>query len=144
MKKRHFVEVVSIIAIHSVLSWGVLLVSAKSDLVIFSIGLPFVYGIFSGIIFLFIFTHDRILKFARLLEEREEHVEKRFLKSFAHHGRILTSVAIGVFGGPILGALTVRMLLTRYPYKYGVVILSSLISTSFYVFFLQGTLGWVL
>ncbi len=144
MKKRHFVEVVSIIAIHSLLSWVVWLVSVRSNLIIFTAGLPFVYGIFSAMIFLFIFTHDRVITLARLLEEKEEHVEEKFLKKFKHHSRIFTSLVVGILGGPILGALTTRMLLPRFPYKYEIVIISSIISTLFYLFFLHGVLGWAI
>ncbi len=144
MKIKDYLIVAFILAVHGLLGWFILLVAAKSSTVFFSFGLPLAYGVLSGLFFLYIFNHDKIIRIARLIEEKEEKIEERWLKHFAHSGKLISCFLMGMIGGPVLAALTIRLLLPRFKHKYLLVTIVVIVDTFFYVGFLKGTLGLVI
>lgn len=133
-----------ILATHSILGWFVLLLATKSGTFIFSFGLPLSFGILSGMVFLYIFNHDKVIRIARLIEEKEEKIEERWLKHFAHSGKLASCFLMGMIGGPVLAALTIRLLLPKFKHKYSLVTAVVIVNTIFYVGFLKGTLGLII
>lgn len=146
MKKRfkYAVSIAIFLGIYYVSSWGILFIATKSDNLLVSFGLPLVFGTCVGAFLLYIFNHDNAIKIAKFLEDKERKVEQKWLKRFAKTSKFVASIAIATFGGPILGALTVRILLPKYKYRYFVMFLGNLISTIYFILFLKGTLGWIL
>jgi len=102
---------------------------SKNNLLTFLI--PFVYGSLAGLVFLYLFSHEDFFPVAREIEKEEEKKEEKWLKKLRHRGKLFTSLVIGAFGGPIPGALFVRLLLHKHNfwYKYSIVVFSDLIST---------------
>lgn len=90
---------------------------------------PFIFGSFATIIFLYLFSHEDFFHFISDLEKKEEPKEKTLLKRYYHHGKVMTTILVGTFGGPIFAALTARLLIPRFRYKYLVVIISVALST---------------
>lgn len=106
------------------------LISALSNpnITIFFLQL-FVYGTFFSYLFLFIFSHDKFFPFAHDMEKGQAEKEKKYLKKYMHHGKILATFLVGVVGGPVFSSLTARILLNNYWYKYLVVIIANIPST---------------
>jgi hypothetical protein len=100
-----------------------------------------VVGGLTGIILLFFFLHDDSFQTARELERKEAKIEKKWLRRFSHSGKIFTVVAIETISGPIFGALTVRILMPKYKYKYVLVALANIPSAFFYVFVVKSILN---
>jgi len=91
----------------------------------------YLFGIFFACLFLYIFSHDKFFPIAKEMEREEEKKEKKYIKKYIHHGKILTTLIIGVVGGPVFSALTARLLLKDYTFKYFLVILANIPSTLF-------------
>lgn len=89
----------------------------------------YTFGIFFGCLFLYIFSHENFFPFAKDIEKKEMKKEKKYLKKYINHGKILTTFIIGVIGGPVFSSLTARLLLNKNSYKYLIVIVSNLLST---------------
>ena len=144
MRIKDLLVVGVILAIHGTLGWLLLLVATKSNNPYLSWALPLLYGVFSGLIFLYIFNHDKVIKIARIIEEKEEKIEEKWLKHFARSGKFITVFLMGMVGGPVLAALTVHLLLRRFRHKYILVTIIIVLNTIFYIGFLKGTLGLVI
>jgi hypothetical protein len=89
----------------------------------------YLFGIFFACLFLFIFSHEKFFPVAREIENEEKDKEKKYLKKYLHHGKILGTFLIGSIGGPVFSSLTARLLLKNYWYKYLIVILANIPST---------------
>lgn len=89
----------------------------------------YLFGIFFACLFLFIFSHEKFFPFAKDIEKQEIKKEKKYLKKYMHHGKMLATFLVGVVGGPAFSSLTARILLNNYWYKYLVVIIANIPST---------------
>lgn len=89
----------------------------------------YLFGIFFACLFLFIFSHEKFFPFAHDMEKGQAEKEKKYLKKYMHHGKILATFIVGVVGGPVFSSLTARILLNNYWYKYLVVIIANIPST---------------
>lgn len=93
---------------------------------------PYLFGITTTSMFLYLFSHEDFFSFIREVEKKEEKKEKGYLKKFLRFGKIMASILIGIIGGPIFLALTISILLKNFTYKYwlilGTMLLSVLIS----------------
>jgi hypothetical protein len=90
---------------------------------------PFVFGLITTFIFLYFFSHEDFFHFIKGLEKKEAKTERKLLKKYHHHGKILATFIVAVLGGDILLALTIRLLLNKFAYKYLILIISVFIST---------------
>lgn len=138
MKLSDVIKVLLILGIHGLLSMILLGVAGASNDIVFSWGMQIFWGVGSAVFFLYLFTHDKNFRIARLIEKEEEKVEKKWLKRFAHSGKVLTTILIGIISGQVLGALSVRILLPHHEHNYILVALTSLASTIFYVLLSKG------
>jgi len=100
----------------------------------------YLFGIFFGCLFLYLFCHDKFFPVAAEIEKNEEEKEKKFLKKYLHHGKILGTFIIGSIGGPIFASLTARILLKNYKFKYLVIIIANIPSTALAVAMGKGLL----
>lgn len=89
----------------------------------------YLFGIFFACLFLYIFSHDKFLSIAKEMEREEEKKEKKYLARYLHHGKVLATFLIGAIGGPVFSALTVRLLLKNFRFKYILIILTNIPST---------------
>lgn len=106
-----------------------------------------VYGIMSlvsavfAILFLFLFNHKDFFKFAKVIEKREMKKEKKWLKRFSRLGRSLTIFLIGIAAGPLLAALTARLLLADKNRGYFLVSVASILSTLLWLGMARGVIS---
>jgi hypothetical protein len=63
------------------------------------------------------------------IEDREKDRERKYLRKYIKHGKVLATFLIGTIGGPVFSSLTARILLSNEWYKYFVVILANIPST---------------
>lgn len=92
---------------------------------------PFLFSCMAGSIFLYLFRHEDFFRFIKEVERQESKKEKGYLKRFAHHGKILTTLIIATIGGPIFSALTIRLLLPKYEHPYVLLFVGNIFSTLF-------------
>lgn len=102
---------------------------------------PFLFGVISSSIFLYLFGHEDLFRFMKEVEKKEEKQEKKLLKKYKHLGKVLAIIIISIVGGTILAALTTRILMANYKYKYGVLVVAMFLSTIVSVGIVKGTIG---
>ena len=103
----------------------------------------YLFGITFGIFLLYMISHEKFFPVAREIEKEEEKKEKKLLKKYLHHGKILATFIIGSVGGPVFSALTARLLLKNFAFKYLVLILANIPSTLFTLSLGRGILSFV-
>jgi hypothetical protein len=104
----------------------------------------YTFGITFGCMFLYIFSHDKFIPFAREIEKKERQKEGKYLNKYKHHGKVLATFLIGGIGGPVFASLTARLLLNKYGFKkYLVVILANIPSTILSLGIGKGLLGLI-
>ena len=113
-------------------------VVAGANSFILNIGL----SVFFGLLFLYFFSHEDFFKFISEIERKNRKAEKQWENRFAHYSKLLVAFVIGVIAGPLIGALSVRFLLTRYKFKYLVVLVSSCISALVWITIARGVIIW--
>jgi len=104
---------------------------------------PYAFGVTASFIFLYLFSHEDFFHFIKEVEGEEKKKEKGYLKKFKRHGSILTTIIIGIIGGPIFLALTTRFLLRQFSYKYIVILVTMLLSTIYSVAVVRGLLNFL-
>ena len=96
--------------------------------------LPFIiaasFSVFFGVLFLYMFSHEDFFKFAKEIERKQKKSEKIWERKFLQYGKITTIFVIAIVGGPILAALAIRFLLSRYKHKYLLIIAAMTFSTA--------------
>lgn len=92
--------------------------------------IPYVFGVSATLVFLFLFSHADFFHFVKEIEKTEDKKERAFLKKFLHYGKILATVFIGVVGGPVFLALTIRILLKRFTHKYLLIFFTILVAVA--------------
>lgn len=102
---------------------------------------PYVFGILSGWMFLYLLKHEDFFHFMREVEKEEKGREKKLLSKYIHHGKVFATLIIAAVAGPIFGALTIRLILPKY--KYGIVLIAigNIFSTLISVAMAKGVLG---
>lgn len=89
----------------------------------------YLFGTLFGVFLLYLLSHDKFFPLAKAIEKEENTTEKSLLKKYLHHGKILAVIIIGSFAGPVFSALTARILLNKFFYKYLLIILSNIPAT---------------
>ena len=131
--KRIYLQAAIALVIYYAFSRIIFLRSLVSPNPLINIGGPAVYGAIASIVFLYLFSHEDFFAFAKIIEKKEKKAERKWLHRLHHHGKSATTVAIGTFGGPILGALSARLLLNNHSsrFRYALLVLTSIPSTFF-------------
>lgn len=101
---------------------------------------PYFFGVFAGMVFLYLLKHEDFFHFMKDVEKREEKKEKKFLKKYLHHGKILATLIIATLGGPIFAAITIRLILPRYKYSLLLICIGNITSTIFTVGLSKGAI----
>ncbi len=104
---------------------------------------PFVFGVLMSFIFLYLFSHEDFFHFIREVEKKEERKEGEYLRKYKHFGKIAAVIVISLIGGTIFAALTVRLLLAHYKYRYLILLVSTFVSTVFTVSLAKGIFGFL-
>jgi len=101
---------------------------------------PFVFGSLSGLVFLYLFSHEDFFPVAREIEKKEKRAEQSWQRKLAHHGKVFICFAIGVLTSPVLCALAVRLLVHKHKfwYKYAIIFFAEIFSTVLNVGLLKG------
>lgn len=128
LRPIHFQTLLFTVA-YIVLSKFIFIKSITSGNLFISFLGPFTFGIITTLVFLFFFNHEDFFHFIKGVEYKEKKTEKKFLKQYYHHGKILACVLVGIIGGNFFLALTIRLLINKFSYKYLVMIVSVFIST---------------
>ena len=132
LKKIH-IKASFILFFYLIVSKTIFIRFALVDNIFVSYGIPMVYGSISGIIFLYLFSHEDFFGFAKEIEQKEIDKERRWLRMFSRFGKIGSVFFVGTVGGPIFSALTTRLLLETARYRYILVVLVNIPSTLFIV-----------
>lgn len=128
VRKVHL-QALLILSAYLIVSKIISIKSATDESLLVSFIAPFIFGVVSSFIFLYLFGHEDFFHFIKEVEKVEGKQEKNYLKKFKHYGKIFTVLIIGTVGGPIFSALTVRFLLRRIWSRYLLLTLNSLFST---------------
>jgi len=99
---------------------------------------PFVFGVVTSFMFLYLFSHEDFFHFIKEVERKEKTKEDKYLKKYKHFGKIAAVLVIGAIGGVIFAALTVRLLFPHYKYRYLVLLIAMFFSTIFTVGLAKG------
>jgi len=99
--------------------------SVTNENILISFFGPFTFGIVTTLVFLYFFNHEDFFHFLKGLKNKEN----KYLKKYYHHGKILACILIGIIGGDFFLALTIRLLINKFAYKYLVMTIAVFIST---------------
>jgi hypothetical protein len=99
---------------------------------------PFIFGVLTSFIFLYLFSHEDFFHFIKEVEKKEEKNEEKYLRKYKHLGKIAAVMVVALIGGTIFAALTVRLLLAHYKYRYLILLISMIFSTAFSVVLAKG------
>lgn len=102
---------------------------------------PLVFGIISSSLFLFLFAHQDFFPFITNLEKAEKKSEEKYLSKFLQYGKFITALLVGIVGGPIFLALTIRILFKESENRYLVANIVATISTFLWIASAKGLLG---
>ena len=112
-----------------VFSKYVFIKSVTNENILISFFGPFTFGIVTTLVFLYFFNHEDFFHFLKGLKNKENKTENKYLKKYYHHGKILACILIGIIGGDFFLALTIRLLINKFAYKYLVMTIAVFIST---------------
>ena len=137
LKKIHIGAGVTLI-IYFAVGNSILAIFALRENIWEAIFIPMIYGSLASIVFLYIFCHESFFSFAKDLKNKQMKKERKLLRKTKNIGKKLTAVVATIVGGPILGALTIRLLLNGMRNKYLFLILANVPSTIFTVGYFRG------
>lgn len=122
-------QAIIFLIIYNILSKTIFIKSVLSHELLINFFGPYLFGTISACIFLYLLSHEDFFHFIKEVEREEKSKEKKLLKKFVHHGKILTALLITLLSGPIFGALTIRLILPKYKYGYYLLIFGNIFST---------------
>ena len=131
-------------AAYLVLSKFVFIKSLATGNIFISFLGPFTFGVVTTFIFLYLFSHEDFFHFIKGLEDKEKKTEKKYLKKYYHHSRILAIILIGIVAGDFFLALTIRFLINKFAYKYIVMIIAVFLSTLISVGIAKGLFSFLI
>ena len=129
---------ISIIIIYIVLSYLVMFFCTVHLDTILSFLIALTFNLVSTIIFLYLFINQRSSDFVKKLEKIEKKNQQKYLQNFLQFGKFITSIILSFIGGPILLALTIKLLFNKSFYKYFIAITASAISTLIFISLSKG------
>jgi hypothetical protein len=136
-------QVVIALVVYYTLSNIVLISSVVQQNVYISFFVPFIFGLTSTFVFLYLFSHEDFFHFMGNFEKEEKGKEKGYLNKLIRYGRILACILVAIIGGPIFSALTIRFLFTKSENRYIIAFISILISTAFVVAIAKGLFNFI-
>jgi hypothetical protein len=104
---------------------------------------PFIFGFSSAQIFFYLFSHEDFFSFMGLLEKEERRQENDYLAKFSKYGKFIATVIIGMVGGPMFLALSVRFLFHKRSNGFLIIFLVTLIDTIFTVSVAKGLISFL-
>lgn len=140
MKKTHFYSTFILISFFMLTSI-IVVFAGTTESIVLAFGIPTILGVIFSLMFYYVFSHEDVFPFARELETTQRWAEKKWLKVIPKLGKTSTALLLGVLGGPILNAFSVRFLLPSYSGKYFLLIFSGALSGLFVVALARGVFG---
>lgn len=140
MKKTHLYSTLILISFF-ILTSVIVVFAGITESIVLAFSIPIILGVFFSLMFYYVFSHEDAFPFARELESTQRRAEKKWLKMLPKLGKTATSVLLGILGGPILNAFSVRFLLPNYGGKYLLLILTGALSGIFVVSLVRGIFG---
>lgn len=137
IRKVHIHAIIVLIG-YTMISKTVFVKSIISTNVLVAYLIPYIFGVIAGWLFLYLFSHEDFFHFMKEVENEEKSKETKYLKRYLHYGKVLATLIIAALGGPIFAALTIRLLLSKYRYKYLLLAIGNITSTLFTVSLARG------
>lgn len=131
MRKLIYLKAIIFLIIYFLISKLIFLQALISQNILVTFISPMVFGALSGVIFLYLFSHEDFFRFAKIIETKRKKSEKKLEHVFIKFGKIIATFFIGTIGGPIFAGLSARVLIPEFYFKYLVVVLSAVPSTIF-------------
>lgn len=132
-KKKFFrtvhLQAAVFLIVYTIVSKVIFIKSIISPSLAVNFFVPYFFGIFAGMILLYLFSHEDFFHFIKEIERQEEKKENRYLGKYMHYGRILATLIVATVGGPVFAALTIRLLLNKVWYKYLLLAFGNITST---------------
>lgn len=138
----HF-QAIFFLVIYNVISKWVFFKAITHESIIVNFLVPYVFGIIAGLTFLYLLNHEDFFHFMREVERVEAKKEKGLIERFLNHGKVLTTFLIMTIGGPIFGALTIRLLLPRYKNSFLILATGNIFSTILVVGLAKGLISFI-
>lgn len=138
MARKPNIKNISIIVIYIGLSYLVTLYCIAHPNIILSFLISLIFGLVSTAVFLYLFIHQDSSDFVKKLEQSEKKNQKKYLKKFLRFGKFLACIIMSLIGGPILLALTVKLLFAKSSHKYRIAFIVCTLSTVIFISLSKG------
>ncbi len=129
---------ISIIITYIVLSYLIMLFCIAHPDTILSFLIALTFNLISTAIFLYLFINQNSSSFVKKLEQTQKKNQKKYLQKFLRFGKFIASIILSFIGGPLLLALTVKLLFDNSHHKYSIAIIACIISTTIFISFSKG------
>lgn len=126
-------QAVFFLILYSIISKSIFIKSISSENNIIAFLVPYLFGVVAGMVFLYLFSHEDFFHFIKEVEQMQSKKENNFLKKYRHYGKVICTLVVAAVGGPVFAALTIRLLLNRYKYKYFLIAVGNITSTIIHV-----------
>ena len=130
------------LVIYTIISKAVFIKAIVSPNITVVFLVPYIFGVVAGVIFLYLLNHEDFFQFMKDVEKEERGKENTYLKKYLHYGKVLSALIIGVVGGPVFAAITIRFLLNKLWYKYVILAVGNIGSTLIFVSLTRGALSF--
>ena len=144
LKKNHFKTIV-ILIIYFLITQSSFFVGVLNSTPIFlGFLLNIIFSVFFGVIFLYIFSHEDLFDIARQLEKDNIKKEKVWLHRFKNLGKSTVVFLIGILAGPLFAAITLRIILPKYKYRYTLMVFVATASAILWLGIARGIISFTI
>jgi len=102
------------------------------------------FSILFGVTFLYIFDNEDLFGFAKQFEKDNRKKEQMWLHRFKNFGKSTIVFLIGILLGPLFAAITLKILLPKYSYKYQLIIFTSIVSAVLWLGLTRGIISFTI
>lgn len=141
-KPVHF-QAILFLLVYNIISKTIFVKAIIANSILINFFVPYIFGILSGWLFLYLLKHQDFFHFMKEVEKEEDGKEKALISRYLHHGKMLATLIIASVGGPIFGALTVRLLLPKYRHGVFLIAIGNIFSTLISVAFAKGIVSFI-
>lgn len=131
-------KTIFVVIFYTLISYLVMFSCVAQPNLILSFLISIIFNLVSTTVFLYLFTNKKTSNFAKKIEQSKKKNQQKYLEKFLRFGKFLTCIILSFIGGPILLALTIKLIFNKSSHKYLIAVIACTISTFIFISFSKG------